>query len=236
MSNIIHPYGEKDPYAIVELISSTQVHSDKFNVDQMPALAARVSHAGDKKTGLDEDADKKLMQYLADHKHMSVFEHQTATFRVVAPLFVFREWHRHRTQSYNEVSMRYTDDPVGKFYYPSEFRKQATRNKQSSAGNLEGRDAQVARGILSNAYKNSLQAYNDLLDIGVCREQARSVVPVGNYSEMYATANLRNWFAFYLLRHSQDAQKEIRDYACAIDEILSEIWTNSWSVLKKTCK
>jgi len=118
MTEIIRPYGDQDPYALVQLIASTIVHSDNFEVDQMPALAARVSHANSGDTGEDVDADKKLMRYLANHKHMTPFEHQSATFKIVLPLFVAREWMRHRTQAYNEISMRYTDDPVGKMFVP----------------------------------------------------------------------------------------------------------------------
>lgn len=233
MERVKYPYGKQDPYAIVELIASTSIHSDKYKVDQMPVLSARVSHAGSGKTGINEKADKKLMDYLAKHFHMTPFEHQSATFKVVLPLFVGREWLRHRTQSYNEVSMRYSANPVGKFYYPQVWRKQASRNKQSSAGEVE--DQIGCTDILRQAYENSLDAYNKLIEKGVCREQARSVVPVGNYSEFYATCNLRNWAHFYGLRIAEDAQWEIRQYARCIGEFLSEVWPESWDSLTK-CK
>jgi len=236
VSKILKPYGEQDPYSVIELIASTQVHSEKFSADQMPALAARVSHAQSGKTGDTESADTKLMRFLADHRHMTPFEHQSATFRVVAPLFVFREWHRHRTQAYNEMSMRYTDDPVGKFFVPEEWRQQASRDKQSSSGNIEEHLKWKANACLKSAYEHALKSYHDLQSLGVCREQARVVIPVGNYSEMYATASLRNWFGFWVLRESQDAQYEIRVYANAIDEMLSEIWPTSWKVLKDSYK
>ncbi|MCK5019016.1 MAG: FAD-dependent thymidylate synthase [Candidatus Peribacteraceae bacterium] len=234
MSTIIKPYGDQDPHAMIELIAKTDVVGDTFTTDQMPIMSARVSHAGSGKTGDDPEADLRLMKWLADHKHMTPFEHQSATFKIVAPLFVIREWHRHRTQSYNEMSMRYTDSPVGKFHFPEAWREQATRNKQSSAGNLSDYKQDTADLILKKAYNTSLTAYNDLCDIGVCREQARMVVPVGNYSEFYATANLRNWYGFWLLRHDPDAQKEIRVYADAIDEMLTEIWPESWECLKNS--
>jgi thymidylate synthase ThyX len=117
------PYGEKDPYASVELIASTGLHSEKYKIDQMPVLSARVSHAQSGKTGDNSEADKKLMNYLAKNLHMTPFEHQSATFKIVLPLFVAREWMRHRTQAYNEVSMRYSSDPVGKFYIPQIWRQ-----------------------------------------------------------------------------------------------------------------
>ena len=229
MEKVRYPYGDKDPYAMIELIASTKLHSEKYCVDQMPVLSARVSHAQSGKTGENQDADKKLMNYLAKNNHMTPFEHQSATFRIVLPGFVIKHWLRHRTQSYNEVSMRYSSDPVGKFYFPTVWRKQETRNKQSSAGEVE--DQEGCTEILRQAYDNTLSAYKKLQEKGVCREQARSVVPVGNYTEFYATANLRNWLGFYKLRSASDAQWEIRQYARCVSEILSELWPNSWGVI-----
>lgn len=237
MTQTIKPYGDNDPYAEVSLIAHTEVDfTDKFTSDQLPVLSARVSHAGDDKTGVDPEADERLMNFLAEHKHMSVFEHMSVTFKIVAPMFVFREWHRHRTQSYNEMSMRYTSDPVGKFHYPEQWREQATRNKQSSAGNLPDATQEECDRVLNESYTVALNSYKSLIELGVCREQARMVVPVGNYSEMYATANLRNWYQFWILRHSPDAQQEIRVYTEAIDEILTNIWPKSWGALKNSYK
>ncbi|MBD3231272.1 FAD-dependent thymidylate synthase [Candidatus Dependentiae bacterium] len=231
-SIIKYPYGENDPYAIIELVASTQIYSKKYNIDQMPVLSARVSHASSGKSGNNPDADLNLMRYLADNEHLSPFEHQSVTFKVILPLFVAREWMRHRTQSYNEVSMRYSSDPVGKFYFPLFWRKQEVKNKQSSLGMIENQ--KECTEILKQTYQNCLDSYKKLLDLGVCREQARLVVPVGNYTQYYATANLRNWFNFYRLRIDGGAQWEIRQYAKCIDEILSQIWPNSWNVLKET--
>ena len=231
MEKIKYPYGQKDPYALVELIASTAIHSDKYNVDQMPVLSARVSHAGSGKTGNDPERDKKLMDYLAKHYHMTPFEHQSVTFKVVLPLFVAREWMRHRTQSYNEVSMRYSTDPVGKCYYPQVWRMQAARNKQSSLGVVD--DQGGCTDLLKKTYDHCFQTYNQLLEKGVCREQARLVVPVGNYTQFYATANLRNWVHFYNLRIASDAQWEIQQYARCIGEFIKEIWPNCWDSLQK---
>lgn len=231
MQKIKYPYGEHDPHALIELIASTMVHSDRYGVDQMPVLSARVSHAGSGKTGEDPQADKRLMNYLAEHLHMTPFEHQSVTFRVVLPLFVVREWLRHRTQSYNEVSQRYSSSPIGKCYMPVVWRKQATRNKQSSAGEVD--DQAGCTKILQDAYDNAISAYWALIDKGVCREQARAIVPFGNYTEFYATANLRNWMGFYKLRVAPDAQWEMRQYARCIGEILGELWPDSWDSLQR---
>jgi len=230
MEKIKYPYGQKDPHALVELIASTLIHSEKYTVDQMPVLSARVSHASSGKTGSDPQRDVKLMNYLAENYHMTPFEHQSVTFKVVLPLFVAREWMRHRTQSYNEVSMRYSADPVGKYYYPQIWRMQAARNKQSSIGEVE--DQEGCTELLKHAYDTSLDVYNKLLQKGVCREQARLVVPVGNYTQFYATANLRNWMHFYKLRIAEDAQWEIRQYARCVGDYIKEIWPNCWDSLK----
>jgi thymidylate synthase (FAD) len=231
---IKYPYGQNDPYAIVELVATTKMEGGHFNIDQMPALSARVSHAASGKTGNDKSRDLKLMNYLAENMHMTPFEHQSATFKIVTPLIVARQWMRHRTQSYNEVSMRYSTDPVGKVYIPENFRLQAKTNQQSSFGFVENQ--KECTKILKESYENSIAAYNKLLEMGVCREQARLVVPVGNYTEFYATANLRNWFAFYSLRNAPDAQWEIRQYANVIGEILKEIWPDSWDALLSSLK
>jgi len=231
MNKIKYPYGQQDPYSLVELIASTNVHSETYKVDQMPVLSARVSHAASGKTGENHERDKKLMHYLAENLHMTPFEHQSITFKVVLPLFVAREWMRHRTQSYNEVSMRYSSDPVGKFYYPEVWRKQAARNKQSSVGEVE--DQAGCAALLKQSYDLSLQTYKKLLEKGVCREQARLVVPVGNYTQFYATANLRNWVHFYKLRIASDAQWEIRQYAKCIGELVQELWPDCWEAMQK---
>lgn len=226
-----YPYGQQDPYASIELIASTQFVTSRYIADQMPILSARVSYAGSGKTGKNPEADLKLLDFLAEHKHLSPFEHQNITFRVVLPLFVAREWMRHRTQCYNEVSMRYSADPVGRYYYPQIWRKQETENKQSSTGEVENQEE--CTKILKELYEHSLNAYKKLQDQGVCREQARLVVPVGNYTEFYTTANLRNWFRFYKVRITSEAQWEIRQYAKCIGEILEGVWPNSWNALKK---
>ena len=230
MDTILFPFGSQDPYARVELIASTTLHNSHYHVDQMPVLSARVSHANSGKTGQNPEADLKLMHYLAEHEHMTPFEHQSATFKIACPLFVAREWMRHRTQSYNEVSMRYSSDPVGKFYYPQQWRKQAATNKQASTGEVE--DQKGCTEILKHSYQEALNAYHALLNKGVCREQARAVVPVGNYTEFYATANLRNWMHFYRLRIAPNAQWEIQQYARCIGNLLKELWPSCWQALE----
>jgi thymidylate synthase (FAD) len=232
MIDIIKPYGDNDLYSRVELIASTEVHSDKFTADQMPSLAARVSHADSGKTGELPHEDQKLMKFLADHHHWSCFEHTNITFLVTAPLFVIREMQRHRSMNFNEESMRYTDDPVGKLFTPQVWRQQCSRNKQGSAEPIKEYSQDYATNVVKTAYKACMEAYESLQKLGVCREQARIVVPVGNYSSMYMTGNMRSWVHFCNLRVAEDAQQEIRVYANAFDKILTELYPDSWGSVR----
>lgn len=197
--------------------------------DTMPVSAARVSHGKEDKTGDDPDKDLKLMRYLAEHKHFSPFEHQSATFLVEAPLYVAREWMRHRTQAFNEISMRYTSDPSDTYYIPETFRAQATKNKQSSAGAIE--DQELAERHYVSAIREAVAGYEHLLAAGVAREIARGVLPTSMVTRFYASANLRNWAHWYHLRSAPDAQLEIRHYAHKVDAELRKLWPQSWSVV-----
>ncbi len=214
----------------VKAVAFTALHPDlTFDVDLMPVLAARVSHGQDGKTGTDIEKDKKLMKFLADHKHMTPFEHTSATFLIECPFFVAREWHRHRTQSFNEISARYTSDFVGEFWMPEVFRRQASRNKQSSEGEVvEQLEAHVT---LENFYIESIKTYDKLIELGVAREMARAVLPMGHLTRFYASANLRNWAHFCKLRQAPDAQQEIRELADAVAEELTKLYPNSWEAL-----
>lgn len=225
-----------DHIGFVELVAINQFANefkDKYNIDQMPLLAARVSTNRDDKTGAEPEKDKRLVEFLAKNKHMTPFEHQTFTFVIEAPIMVFREWHRHRTQSYNEFSMRYSGDMVGKFYWPRQWRLQDTKNKQGSSGELDGAESQIASDKLIQANVIAKKAYDDLMKMGIAKELCRLVVPVNNYSKMYVTANLRNWKQFWDLRIDTAAQWEIRQYAKAIGDILASIVPDTWAALTK---
>jgi thymidylate synthase (FAD) len=169
--------------------------------------------------------DEKLLKYLYTNKHMTPFEMAGMIIEVQAPIFVFREWHRHRTQSYNELSARYTALP-DLYYIPSTDRlmagRQSTKNKQSSEGGFTLADAEKIRMQLRLCTDNSREIYDNLLAQGVSRELARLVIPVNQYSRMRASANLRNWLAFLTLRMDEGAQWEIRQYADALHSLLKE--------------
>jgi thymidylate synthase (FAD) len=220
---------------MAEFVDATPIPGDTISkrwftpaVDFMPCSAARVSFGNEDKTGQDVEKDKKLMQYLAEHQHMTPFQHQFATFLVECPLFVAREWMRHRTQSYNEISRRYTSDDV-EFWVPSVLRGQSKSNRQASDGVCDNQSE--LRELIICQYEIAAKAYQALLDQGVAREQARTVLPQGMITRFYASADLRNWADWYKLRIDDSAQEEIRQCAKRVGDKLTELWPNSWGAL-----
>lgn len=184
--------------------------------------AARVSYDADWRSGDDAGSDRRLIAYLWRNKHTSPFEAVTFTFEVKAPIFVFRQWHRHRTWSFNEVSARYTALPAD--YYvpePEMIEVQSHDNKQARDISRDG--SPFARAIIRSACDASFAAYHDLLQHGVPRELARSVLPVSTYSRMFATVDLLNLLKFLTLRDHAHAQHEIQVYARAMLELINPI-------------
>jgi thymidylate synthase (FAD) len=183
--------------------------------------AARVSYDAAWRTGEDQGSDKRLIKYLWKNKHTTPFEAVTFTFEVKAPIFVFRQWHRHRTFSYNELSARYRELPQ-EIYMP-DFRAQSTKSKQGSEGFIDAETADILRSQVQNSYETSFIVYRNALEAGVAREVARSVLPVATYSHMFCTANLLNLLKFLTLRCDSHAQHEIRVYADAMRELVRPI-------------
>lgn len=170
------------------------------------------------------EQDEKLLKYLHTHKHGTPFEFAGMVIEVQAPIFVFREWHRHRTQSYNEMSARYAPLPdlyykptAGRFHYNIGTNKQT----QGTGQELDQKDAQLWFNDMVAAYEKCEVTYQDGLRIGIPKELARLVMPVGHYSRMRASANLRNWLQFLTLRLDPAAQWEIRQYAKAVEQIIA---------------
>jgi thymidylate synthase (FAD) len=219
----------------IELVAHTMTYDPKGEEDgtdqanMLPVSAARVSHGNEDRTGDDPEKDLKLMRFLAEHRHLSPFEHQSATFLIEAPLYVAREWMRHRTQAFNEISMRYTSDPSDTYYIPDTFRAQAAKNKQASEGEVA--DQYEASVWYRSAIVVAKQNYDALIERGVAREIARGVLPTSMVTRFYATANLRNWAHWYSLRSDMGAQLEIRHYAHEIDKQLIALWPEAWGVL-----
>jgi len=180
--------------------------------------------------------DEKLINYLIKHKHTSTLEHCAVTFRFKVPLFIRSQHHRHRTWSYNEISRRYTDINL-EFYEPKLFRQQSESNRQASTDCLFDPMLGDVLGIASDVIKEHNEAsvflYNSLLDAGVCREQARGVLPQNLYTEYYGTVNLNNLLKFIGLRSHDGAQWEIQRVAIACKDIAKDLFPITMRAFEK---
>ena len=186
---------------------------DFMGGDQGVVDAARVSYGGKSKG---QDADRKLIAYLLKHKHETPFEHAVFKFHVKCPIFVMRQWIRHRMASYNEVSARYTE-VKDEFYIPAKWRAQDIKNKQGSMA-APALDHAALTKKFEAQIEAALATYRELLAAGVARELARMVLPVNAYTEFYWTVNARSLMNFLSLRADIHAQWEIQQYA----EILAQ--------------
>ncbi len=201
---------------------------DHMGSDLSIARAARVSYEAAWRAGEDAGSDAKLIRYLWKHQHSTPFEAVTFTFEVKAPIFVLRQWHRHRTWSYNELSGRYRELPEEAYVPdPALIGQQSASSKQArdlvaqSAEILQARETQVT--AMRQSHAAAFQTYRDLLDAGWPREIARSVLPVATYSHMFATVDLLNLFRFLTLRCDPHAQYEIRVYADAMLRLIQDV-------------
>lgn len=189
--------------------------------------AARVSF--DAESYVMEKREVGLINYLIKNKHASPFEHGQLRFYVKAPIFVFREWHRHRTQAYNEWSARYAKmEP--EFYYPEAFRK---RVGKPGAYTYEPYNDEILEEqftlSMQHAYMVAYNTYEGLLLRNVAPEIARCVLPVGTFSKMWATVNPRNCLNFLALRAHPNAQREIREYAYDVELCFQECFPVTWA-------
>lgn len=182
--------------------------------------------------------DEKLLAYLWNNKHATPFEMAGMVIEVQAPIVVFREWHRHRTQSYNELSARYTPLPDVN-YLPTPERCMIVSGTNKQAGVIKGADELTHESALEwleelhGAYEHCEAVYQSGLRRGVPKEVARLPVNVGRYSRMRASANLRNWLAFLTLRMAPAAQWEIRQYANAMGGLIAEAFPRTWELFAK---
>jgi len=209
-----------------------------LGTDLTVANAARVSF-GKRKNTYDKD-DHRLVRFLAKNKHFSPFRHLVVQFHIKAPEFVMRQAYKHvvgieTTSSYptkdhawNEISGRYI--PVKEYYIPKNWRQQSKDSKQASVGEIEQQQAASA------AYKSFLQIsedyYNKLLELGVAKEQARIMLPLSSYTEVYWTASFQAIMNFIELRDEPTSQWEIREYAKALKELMFAIYpktTETWA-------
>lgn len=206
---------------------------DHMGSDVSVVRAARVSHDADWRAGEDDGSDARLIGYLLTHRHSTPFEAVTLTFEVKLPLFLARQWHRHRTWSYNEVSARYTELPDD-FYVP-----RPEHVGQQSASTKQARELLTAKegvlgfapdpkttdqvNLIHAACESAFGVYRTLLASGVPRELARVVLPTSTYTRFFATVNLHNLLRFLELRLDPHAQWEIRQYAQVLLALAEEV-------------
>ncbi|TMM26838.1 MAG: FAD-dependent thymidylate synthase [Actinobacteria bacterium] len=194
---------------------------DAMASDLSVVNGARVSFARHK-AEMDE-SDEGLIRFLMRDRHGTPFEHNAFRFHVRAPLFVAREWFRHRVGSFNEFSMRYAK-ASDEFYVPEpeDVRSQVGKPGAYSFETVEPELAEQTREDLQAVYDAAYETYTRLVEQGVARELARLVMPMGAYTEFYWTVNARSLMNFVSLRAAQTAQREIRRYAEACERFLAE--------------
>jgi thymidylate synthase (FAD) len=194
---------------------------DAMASDLSVVNGARVSFAR-RKEELD-DSDAGLIRFLMRERHGTPFEHNAFRFHIRCPIFVAREWMRHRVGSFNEFSLRYaraTED----FYVPEpeDVRSQVGKPGAYTFETVEAELAAETRDAMREVYEQAFATYERLVEAGVAREVARSVLPVGAYTEFYWTVNARSLMNFVSLRASETAQREIRRYAEAVEHFLEQ--------------
>jgi len=212
----------------VELVKHSAADSDVL-------WAARVSTAGEQsleELQKDPERSKGLINYLMRDRHGSPFEHNSMTFFISAPIFVFREFMRHRVGwSYNEESGRYRQlDPV--FYVPGESRKLVQQGRPGKYEFVDGtqEQAELTGRVMEDSYRRAYEAYQEMLAAGVAREVARAVLPVGLFSSMYATCNARSLMHFLGLR-TQHEQAKVPSFPQREIEMVGEQMEAHWAKL-----
>ena len=213
---------------------------DYMGTDLTVVNSARVSF-GKRKTSFDKQ-DRALVRYLAKHKHFSPFRHIQVQFHIKAPEFVMRQWYKHvvgietsstsstKDHAWNEISGRYVE--YSDFYIPENFRAQSSDNKQASEGLVE--DQESAEKLWSDAQKKSTEAYEKMIEMGVAKEQARSILPLTVYTQVWWTASFQSIMNFIELRDEKTSQIEIQEYAKVMKELMFDVFpktTEIWSKL-----
>ena len=194
---------------------------DHMGTDLDIVEAARVSYHSPSKG---DEADKKLLHYLYKNRHTSPFEMCKVKFNIKMPIFVMRQFVRHRMQNLNEVSARYTQLP-NEFYIPEEWREQDTKNKQGSKFSAQGINWQLHhKKVLEIACQHSYETYELFLAAGIAKEMARFILPVNIYTEIYCCWDLKNLIHFFSLRDDPHAQWEHQQYGKAMKSICAELF------------
>jgi len=196
---------------------------------------------GGKGRCINKPGDEKLLKYLMDNHHDTPFEMAGMVIEVQAPIVVFREWHRHRTQSYNEMSARYAPLPDVNYVPTAERCLIGGGHLTKQAGTIVGAEALTTenakhfRDALEEFYADAESLYQAALNKGIPKELARLCLPVGRYSRMRASANLRNWLAFLTLRSDhvpsgKFAQWEIRQYANGVGDLIAQVFPRTFKL------
>lgn len=200
--------------------------------DLTPLEAARMSTGNP--TGVDQAKDAATRDYLWRHAHATPFEMAVLQIEVQCPLFVRSEWHRHRTQSYNEASGRYMEMPDIQYLpQPERLQPQSSTNKQGSEGSLAPQLREEMLKRMHDEQRLVRENYEWYLEHGLAREVARINMPLSQYTRFRAQANLRNWMHFLNLRMAPNAQYEIRVYAYAVAAIIQKLWPETWAVFEE---
>ena len=205
---------------------------DSLGDDLTPVNAARVSFGG--RSNEFTDKDKRLSKFLIKHKHFSPFRHQHVMMIIKAPEFVMRQWYKHvvgiettsnsstKDHAWNEISGRYVE--VEDFYYPEIWRKQSEDNKQASAGQLDELQQKRMTLCYSDYMKSVEHTYDKMISAGMAKEQARIVLPLSQYTQVWWTASFQSIMNFIELRDEPTAQVEIQEYARALKKIMLEVF------------
>jgi len=210
------------PDQTIPVLDHGFVRLDDAMADDLSVVnGARVSFAR-RKEELDE-SDEGLIRFLMRERHGTPFEHNAFRFHVRCPIFVAREWFRHRVGSFNEFSMRYAR-ASDEFYVPAaeDVRTQVGKPGSYSFEPVGDELAEATRQKLQEVYETAFRAYEQLVELGVAREVARAGLPVGAYTEFYWTVNARSLMNFVSLRAAETAQREIRRYAEAVERFLEQ--------------
>ena len=209
---------------------------DSLGTDLTVVNSARVSFG--KRHTKYTDGDRKLVRFLAKYKHFSPFRHMIVQFHLKAPEFVMRQWYKHvvgiettsssstKDHAWNEISGRYV--PVEDYYYPQYFRKQSEDNKQASEGEIE--DQKQCYFLWEKGLHQVQETYKELLELGVAKEQARAILPLSQYTQVWWTASFQAIMNFIELRNEKTAQVEIQEYARALKKIMLEVYPETTKI------
>ncbi len=203
---------------------------DTLGDDLTPVNAARVSFGG--RSEKFTNKDRRLSKFLIKHKHFSPFRHQHVMMIIKAPEFVMRQWYKHvvgiettsthvtKDHAWNEISGRYV--PYEDFYIPDDYRAQSDDNKQASDGVVD--DQEGASALWKKTQSTAIKCYREMLDMGMAKEQARSILPLTVYTQVWWTASFQSIMNFIELRDEKTSQVEIQEYARALKEIMLEVY------------